>query len=90
MGGGSYGGGSGMGGDSYGGGSGTGGDSYGGGRSGRDYDDDNQGSGKQKDSTMGKMMEKAGGMFKSDKMEEKGAEKRREAGGYEGGRSDDY
>jgi hypothetical protein len=29
---------------------------------------------------MGKMMEKAGGMFKSDKLQERGAEKRREAG----------
>lgn len=32
------------------------------------------------DSTMGKMMEKAGGMFKNKGMEEKGAEKREQAG----------
>jgi len=34
---------------------------------------------------MGKMMEKAGGLLKNPKMEEKGAEKRRQAGG-----GDDY
>ena len=32
------------------------------------------------DSTMGKMMEKAGGMFKNEGMEKKGAEKREQAG----------
>ena len=32
------------------------------------------------DSTMGKMMEKAGGMFKNKGMEEKGAQKREQAG----------
>ncbi|KAI9870983.1 MAG: hypothetical protein M1823_008583, partial [Watsoniomyces obsoletus] len=45
------------------------------------YDDDDSKRGDKKDSTMGKLMEKAGGMFKSDKLEEQGAEKRRQAGG---------
>lgn len=31
---------------------------------------------------MGKMMEKAGGMFKNDKLRQQGEEKRREAGAY--------
>ena len=44
------------------------------------YDDDESGSGKKKDSTMGKMMEKAGGMMKNENLESKGAAKRREAG----------
>ena len=34
-------------------------------------------------------MEKAGGMFKSSKLQEKGAERRADAGGY-GGSSDTY
>ena len=33
------------------------------------------------DSTMGKLMEKAGGMMHNEKMEQKGAEKRNQAGG---------
>lgn len=37
------------------------------------------------DSTMGKMMEKAGGMFKNEKLQQRGAEKRQEAGAYDGG-----
>lgn len=41
--------------------------------------DDERSSGK-KDSTIGKLMEKAGETFKSSKLEERGAEKRREAG----------
>lgn len=45
--------------------------------SGRAEDDQ---SGGKKDSTIGKLMEKAGGAFKSSKLEERGAEKRREAG----------
>jgi hypothetical protein len=52
------------------GGYGGGGDSY----------DDNEGGGGKKDSTTGKLLEKAGGLFKSNKLEERGAEKRREAG----------
>jgi len=49
--------------------------------SGRTDDDyDNSSSGK-KDSTAGKLMEKAGNLFKSEKLEERGAEKRRQAGG---------
>lgn len=40
-------------------------------------------SGKGGDSTMGKLMEKAGGLMKNEKMEEKGAAKR-EAAGYGG------
>lgn len=32
------------------------------------------------DSTMGKMMERAGGVFKNEKLRERGEEKRREAG----------
>jgi hypothetical protein len=35
-----------------------------------------------KDSTTGKLMEKAGGMFGSKSMEEKGRAKREQAGGY--------
>ena len=51
------------------------------------------------DSTAGKLMEKVGGMFGNDKMQEKGFEKREQAGygqdssegGYGGGRKDnDY
>jgi len=47
------------------------------------YDEDGNrgGDGKSKDSTAGKLMEKAGSLFKSGKLEEKGAEKRRQAGG---------
>ena len=41
----------------------------------------------KKDSTSGKLMEKMGGMFKNEKMQESGAEKRRQAGYGEG---DDY
>ncbi|KAK5946679.1 hypothetical protein PMZ80_000822 [Knufia obscura] len=55
------------------------GDEYGVG-SGRD--DDESSGGKKKDSTMGKLMEKAGGMLKNEKIERQGEEKRREAGGY--------
>lgn len=44
--------------------------------------DDTSGSSKQ-DSTAGKLMEKAGGMFKSNKLQERGEQKRREAGGYD-------
>ena len=36
---------------------------------------------KPKDSTMGKLMEKAGGLMKNEKMVEKGREKRDEASG---------
>ena len=36
------------------------------------------------DSTMGKMMEKAGGMMHNAKLEQKGIEKREEAGGFSG------
>jgi hypothetical protein len=39
---------------------------------------------------MGKLMEKAGGVFKSDKLEEQGAEKRRQAGGYGGDDTTNY
>lgn len=45
-------------------------------------DDDESSGGKKKDSTMGKLMEKAGGMLKNEKIERQGEEKRREAGGY--------
>lgn len=57
------------------------------------------GEGKSGDSTMGKLMEKAGGMFHNPKMAEKGAEKREAAGadvtdtygsGTTGSRSDNY
>lgn len=41
------------------------------------------------DSTAGKLMEKAGGMFHSEKMEEKGAAKREQAR-YGGNNNDDY
>lgn len=60
-------------------------------------DDDYQGgegprssdqSGQSKDSTTGKLMEKAGAMFGSDKMQQRGEQKRREAGGYDN--TDDY
>jgi hypothetical protein len=49
---------------------------------GGDYDNDNEsGRGNKKgDSTAGKLLEKAGGLFKNEKMKESGAEKRREAG----------
>lgn len=63
--------------DSYG-----GSDSYGD-NSGRRGDDSQRDSGK--DSTMGKLMEKAGGMLKNEKIQERGAEKRDQAG-----RGDDY
>lgn len=46
-----------------------------------DYDQTSGGN-KKGDSTMGKMMEKAGGLFKNEKMQTQGEEKRREAGGY--------
>jgi hypothetical protein len=46
------------------------------------YDDDNSGGGK-KDSTMGKLMEKAGGVLKHDGLQQKGAQKRADAGGYD-------
>lgn len=36
--------------------------------------------GKNKDSTMGKMMEKAGGMLKNENLMQKGQEKRQQAG----------
>ncbi len=42
------------------------------------------------DSTMGKLMEKAGGMFKNEKMEQKGAEKRNQAGGGYDDSSNNY
>jgi len=42
---------------------------------------------KKSDSTMGKLMEKAGSMTKNEKLMEKGAEKR-EAAGYGQGSSD--
>ena len=45
------------------------------------------------DSTSGKLMEKVGGMFHSDKMEQKGAEKRAQAGagsGYDDSTSGSY
>lgn len=54
----------------------------GGGNSGDNYDDGNSGS-KKKDSTMGKLMEKAGGMMKNEKLEQKGAQKRAEQGAYD-------
>ena len=41
--------------------------------------------GKPKDSTMGKLMEKAGGMLKNEKMVEKGEQKREQAGYGQGG-----
>jgi hypothetical protein len=54
---------------------------YGTGSSNTYGDDDNDNSrSKKNDSTAGKLMEKAGSMFKSSKLEERGAEKRREAG----------
>lgn len=62
-------------------------DSYGGSGGGRQQtygDDDNDQSSNKNDSTTGKLLEKAGGFFKSDKLQERGAEKRRDAG------SDDY
>lgn len=37
--------------------------------------------GKQKDSTMGKLMEKAGDMMNNENLAQKGAEKRSQAGG---------
>ena len=49
---------------------------------GDNYGDDNSGS-KKKDSTMGKLMEKAGGMMKNEKLEQKGAQKRAEQGTYD-------
>ncbi len=61
-----------------------------GGTTGGQYGDDNNTSsgGNKNDSTAGKMMEKAGNLFKSDKLQERGAEKRREAGG-DGGNGND-
>ena len=62
---------------------GYGGDSHTGGGYG---DDDSSGRGSKKsDSTMGKLMEKVGGMTKNENIREKGEMKRREAGG-----SDNY
>lgn len=46
--------------------------------------DDNDSSSRNKDSTTGKLLEKAGSLFKNEKLQERGAEKRRDAG------SDDY
>lgn len=60
-----------LGGDRY-------GDDTGRGSSGRE-------SGSGKDSTMGKLMEKAGGMMKNENLQQKGAAKRDQAG-----RDDDY
>lgn len=59
-------------------------DNYGRSTGGGGYDD-NQG--KSKDSTLGKMMEKGGKMFKNEGMAEKGRAKRDEAGGM-GGNND--
>jgi len=64
-------------------------DEYGTG-SGRGYDDDETSGGKKKDSTMGKIMEKAGGLLKNEKIERQGAEKRQEAGAYGSSESRDY
>ena len=49
---------------------------------GGDNDEGSRG-GNKKDSTAGKIQEKLGSIFKSDKMEQKGREKRGEAGGYD-------
>ena len=65
------------------GGQGSGGQGYGG----QSYGDDDS-SGK-KDSVAGKLMEKAGNLFGSDTLQQRGEDKRRGAGGYGGG-SDDY
>ncbi len=62
-------------------------DEYGMGSGRDDYDDS---SGGKKDSTMGKLMEKAGGMLKNEKMERQGEEKRREAGAYTGSGPGNY
>lgn len=51
------------------------------GAGGDDYDNDSKD--KKDDSTVGKLMEKAGGMFKSDKLEQKGREKRDQTGGFD-------
>jgi hypothetical protein len=62
----------------------TGGQDQGGfGAGGYDDDNNNNKSG-GKDSTAGKLMEKAGDMFKNPKLKERGAEKREQAGGYGG------
>ena len=42
------------------------------------------------DSTMGKLMEKAGGLMGNKGMEQKGAEKRNQAGGGYGDNNNDY
>lgn len=62
-------------------------DSYQGGNTGGGGYDDNEGEGKSKDSTLGKMMEKGGKMFKNEGMAEKGRAKRDEASGM-GGNND--
>ena len=62
-------------------------DSYQGGNTGGGGYDDNEGQGKSKDSTLGKMMEKGGKMFKNEGMAEKGRAKRDEASGM-GGNND--
>ena len=54
----------------------------GGGRSNDDSYDDGSSGGK-KDSTMGKLMEKAGGMLKNENLQQKGAQKRAEQGAYD-------
>lgn len=64
----------------YGSGTGTGSGSYG-------DDDGTQSGGNKQDSTAGKLMQKAGDLFNSDKLKERGAEKRGDAGGY-GGNND--
>lgn len=94
--------GSGLGGDNYGsskttGSSGFGNDSsntYGSGNNtSSGYGDDSyDSSNKKNDSTMGKLMEKAGGMLKNEKIQEKGTEKRAAAGSdeYSSGTTDGY
>lgn len=57
------------------------------GAGGDDYD---QSSSNKNDSTAGKLMEKAGNLFGSDKLQERGAEKRRDAGGYGDSSNDNY
>ena len=60
--------------------------------SGGNYADDNYsyGSSKKSDSTMGRMMEKAGDMFGSDTLQAKGQQKRSQAGGYDDSGSGNY
>lgn len=48
-------------------------------------DNEGRGSGGKKDSTMGKLMEKAGDMMKNENLAQKGADKRAQAG-----RDDNY